>query len=51
MDRELWKNNAGEYLRVGNGAGSRGTAIESTKKAKWSRGTRQGRGMGWARQG
>jgi len=51
MDRELWKNNAGEYLRVGNGAGSRGTAIESTKKAKWSRGTRLGRGMGWARQG
>jgi len=30
-----WENNASQYVRVGDGAGSRGTAIENTKKAKW----------------
>ena len=29
------ENNDSEYVRVGDGAGSRGTAIENTKKAKW----------------
>ena len=47
-----WGNNASEYLRVGDGAGSRGTAIESIKKAKWGvGGAGRGRGMGWARHG
>ena len=49
MDGGLGKNNASEYLMVGNGAGSRGTAVESIKKAKWVAG--RNRGMGWARQG
>jgi hypothetical protein len=31
----IWENNASEYLRVGDGAGSRGIAIENTKRAKW----------------
>jgi hypothetical protein len=30
-----WENNASEYIRVGDGAGSMGIAIESIKKAKW----------------
>jgi hypothetical protein len=30
-----WENNASEYVMVGDGTGGRGTAIESTKKAKW----------------
>jgi hypothetical protein len=47
-----WENNASEYLMVGDGAGSMGTAIESIKKAKWEVGEAGGgRGMGWARQG
>lgn len=29
-----WENNSGEYIRVGDGAGSMGVAIESIKKAK-----------------
>ena len=41
-----------EYVRVGDGAGSIGTAIESIKKAKWGvGGAGRGRGMIWARQG
>lgn len=36
-----WENNANEYLRVGYGAGSRGTAIENTKKSEMG-----GRGIG-----
>ena len=47
-----WENNASEYLMVGDGAGSMGTAIKSIKKAKWEVGEAGGgRGMGWARQG
>ena len=49
MNGGLGKNNVSEYLRVGDGAGSRGTAVESIKKAKWVAG--RNRGMGWARQG
>ena len=52
MDGRLVKSNASEYLMVGDGAGSRGTAIKSVKKAKWGvGGESRGRGMGWARQG
>jgi hypothetical protein len=39
--RQEWgsqQSNASEYVRVGDGAGSRGTAIESAKKAKWGLG-------------
>jgi hypothetical protein len=32
--KRTWENNVSEYVRVGDGAGSRGTAIENTKKAK-----------------
>lgn len=46
------KNNASEYIRVGDGSSSMGIAIESIKKAKWGvKGAGRGRGMGWARQG
>jgi hypothetical protein len=36
-----WENNDNEYLRVRYGAGSRGTAIENTKKSEMG-----GRGIG-----
>jgi hypothetical protein len=30
-----WENNASEYARVEDGAGSRRIVVESTKKVKW----------------
>jgi len=36
---------------VGDGAGSRGTAIESIKKAKWGVGGRQGQRDGMGQEG
>ena len=48
MNGGLGKNNVSEYLRVGDGAGGRGSAVENIKKAKWRVGGRQGQrdGMG-----
>ena len=46
-----WENHELWCIKVGRGAGSRGTAIIVQKSGNRGRGAGRGRGMGWVMQG